>query len=104
MAPDDKELLGQAQRRLSDAADRLAGDVLGLDDSRSDCLRLADRYQGLALRMADGYPSLAGPAAAIAQLCTQLHVQLGRLNLVNEELVAASGRLADRVARLNGTL
>ena len=92
--------LEQAGRSLGEATDRLAGEVLGLDGERGNCLRLATHYDDFARRMRQTYPSLAGPAARLGELFKDLEALLGRLSTRAEELTASGGRLADLLAPL----
>ena len=98
--PDLDLELENAQRSLSDVADRLAGSVLAVDQSRDDCLSLAERHEAFARRVEDDYPSLAGPAQAIARLFREVDQALARMNRAQEELTASSGTLADKVEAL----
>jgi hypothetical protein len=101
MALNDPDIdLDRLQRQLDAAADRLAGTVFGLDEGREDCIRLADRYEDFAGRMAVEYPLLAGPAARLGELFIDLNEVLGRLSKTTEELTASAGLLADRVAAI----
>ncbi len=92
--------IGGVQIQLNDAADRLASTVLVLDEDRRDCTDLAGRYKDLSGRMAQEYPSLAGPAAKLGELFTNLDAVLRRLSCRTEELTASAGRLADQVAAM----
>ena len=53
-ASDADAHLGRVQIQLSDAADRLAGSVLDLDGGRTDCARLAGRFDDFVA----GWPRL----------------------------------------------
>jgi hypothetical protein len=96
--------LGEAQRRLGGAADRLAGCLLGLDEDRVNCRRLAQRCDDLVAEAADDYGSLVGPAARVGELLRELDDALGRLSASTEELTACAGRLADRVSAFRSAL
>jgi hypothetical protein len=95
--------LQQAQRTLSASADSLSAAVLAVDESRAGCYRLAARFEDLARRSGRLYPSLAGPASALAALHRDLGEALGRLNDSAGGLVATSGRLADSIAHMGAT-
>ena len=90
--------LRAAGRQLSDATDHLAGHLLDLDQSRGTCLQLAERYREFAHRASDEYPSLAAPAARLAELWGNLDAALARMLATTGDLVCASGRRADAVA------
>jgi ABC-type transporter Mla subunit MlaD len=99
MPPDDRgHRLDQARRELNETVDRLAASVLDLDEDRHNCLRLAEHFEDLSQRVADQYPSLAGPAKRLGELFTDLDSVLGRLSSSTEELTASAGRLADEAA------
>ncbi|MCU4183940.1 DUF677 domain-containing protein [Acidiferrimicrobium sp. IK] len=85
---------------LSKSVDRLTHTVTELDEESSHCSGLADRYEDFAARMADEYPSLAGPAAQLAVLFRELEVALDRLNATNASVIRDGGSLADDVIDL----
>ena len=92
------DALRAAGRQLSDAADYLAGRLLDLDQSRGTCLQLAERYRDFAHRASEEHPSLAAPAARLAELWGDLDAALARVSATTEDLASASGRTADAVA------
>ena len=89
--------------RLGEAVDRLAGDLLALDESRQTCLRVAERCEDFARRVSADHPCLAAPASRLAELYFDLNFALGRLAATTEQLAGASGRAADAMAAYGGT-
>ncbi|MGD0810666.1 MAG: hypothetical protein ABSA91_13310 [Acidimicrobiales bacterium] len=98
--PEESAALGLARTRLDTVTDDLAGAVLALDSDRANCLRLADHYDDFAGRIGPTYPSMAGPARALAELHRELDKCLGRLSETTEHLTGSAGRLADLVPLL----
>lgn len=92
--------LGRAGDRLSDAVGGMASTVLGMDSERARCSDLADRYEDLSARMQSEHPSLAGPAARLAELWRELDAALGRLTAQSEQVIVAGDGLADRARAL----
>jgi hypothetical protein len=88
--------LARAGDRLSEAVGGMASTVLGMDSERARGARLADRYEDLSARTRDEYPSLAGPAARLAELWRELDAALGRLTAQSEQVIVAGDGLADR--------
>jgi hypothetical protein len=97
------ELLRQLDRsawELDDAAGELGWGILGIDDDRSRCGDIARRYDTLADRVGDEYPSLVGPASRLGELFRELDVALGRLSAKTEELVVCSDRMVAQVREM----
>ncbi len=97
---DDRNELKIKAAHLSDSVDALSGHVLDLTDHRTSCYDLADHYDDFAHRMADEYPSLAGPAIELAKLFRQLDAALSRLGSHSESVIVEGGLLADKVSAM----
>jgi ABC-type transporter Mla subunit MlaD len=95
--PDADDAFKMAAEQLSDSVDALAGHAIDLRDQRTKYIDLADHYEDFAGRMSEQYPSLAGPATALADLFRQLDASLGRLESCTDGVIAHGGTLADQV-------
>ena len=85
--------LQSAATKLDDATASLGQGILGLDEGRSRCGHMANRYDDFASRMESTYPSLAGPAARLGELFRELDEAMGRLSARTEEMVVSTDKM-----------
>jgi hypothetical protein len=95
---DDALDLGAAGLRLDELADRMSGDLLGLQDALADLARLAVAWHDLAVRVEDDDPVLAAQLHGVVATIRSAGVVTGPWVEEHAAVAGHAGRVADAVA------
>jgi hypothetical protein len=95
---DDALDLGVAGRLLDELADRMSGDLLGLQDALADLARLAVAWHDLAVRVEDDDPVLAAQLHDVVAAIRSAGAATGPWVAQHAAVAGRAGRVADGLA------